>query len=399
MKPLHKIKVPALIAIVMIACGLMNPIFAWDYGNGRHGSFILITNVTVEQLYQTVRLTNDPAQYNPSDSNAIPNFQNLIITNGATLTANAWNGSTGGRIVLKVEATLSVASGSVVSANGIGYQGGGWGSQGDQGESYMGGGTESQYANYGGGGGATEYYPGFTFTSAGGGGYGSGGGSGSAGVGGGVYGDQTLATNYMGSGGGGGFAYISAPYAQVIYGGNGGGAIDITAGNLQVNGQIQANGGNYRFQVSSGSVLAGAGGGSGGSILLRTTTANLGANYVTANGGSGCGGAGNGGVGRVAINYANSYAGTTTPSAYSFQDTNSADTTVITQQPLSQTNFWSSNAVVTVMLSGPPPFTFQWYFNNVPISGATNQSLNLIDLNFTNQGYYCVAISKGVCKN
>ena len=104
--------------LVLLFC-IMNCSYAWDYGNGRHGTYVLTTNTTIEQLYQTVRLANDPVQYNPADSNAIPNFQNLIITNGATLTANPWNGSTGGRIILKVEATLSVASGSIISANGI----------------------------------------------------------------------------------------------------------------------------------------------------------------------------------------------------------------------------------------------------------------------------------------
>jgi hypothetical protein len=79
----------ALLALwLALFFGMVNFGFAWDYGNGRHGTYILTTNTTIEQLYQTVRLTNDPAQYNPADSNAIPNLQNLIITNGAILTAN-----------------------------------------------------------------------------------------------------------------------------------------------------------------------------------------------------------------------------------------------------------------------------------------------------------------------
>ena len=105
-------------------------VYGWDYGNGRHGSFVLTTNATIEQLYQTVRLTNDPAQYNPADSNAVPNFHNLTVTNGATLTANAWNGALGGWIVLKVMGTLSIAADSAISASGIGYRGGGYTTQG-----------------------------------------------------------------------------------------------------------------------------------------------------------------------------------------------------------------------------------------------------------------------------
>src|SRR5947209_6459976 len=38
---------------------------SWDYGDGRHGSFVLTTNATIEQLYQTVRLSSDPAMYDP----------------------------------------------------------------------------------------------------------------------------------------------------------------------------------------------------------------------------------------------------------------------------------------------------------------------------------------------
>jgi hypothetical protein len=111
------------LAAVLLAGTLVNSALAWDYGNGRHGSYVLTTNATIEQLYQAVRLTNDPAQYNPADSNAVPNLQNLFITNGATLTANSWNGTSGGWIVLKVEGALVVASGSAISANAIGYRG------------------------------------------------------------------------------------------------------------------------------------------------------------------------------------------------------------------------------------------------------------------------------------
>src|SRR5258708_172584 len=73
--------------------------YAWDYGDGRHGSFGLTTNTTIEQLYLSVRLPADPAQYNPVDPRAVPNFKNLTVTNNAVLTTNPWNGTTGGWIV------------------------------------------------------------------------------------------------------------------------------------------------------------------------------------------------------------------------------------------------------------------------------------------------------------
>ena len=103
-------RIPALLLALFF--GVAGRAFAgWDYGNGRHGYFVLTTNATIEQLYQTVRLSNDPAQYNPTNSNGIPNFQGFTITNGATLTANQWDGSTGGRIVFKVQGKLSIAAG------------------------------------------------------------------------------------------------------------------------------------------------------------------------------------------------------------------------------------------------------------------------------------------------
>ncbi len=394
-----KLKVNIIRSIAMISAlllalffGFANCGYAWDYGNGRHGIYVLTTNATVDQLYQTVRLPSDPAQYNPADSNAIPNFQILIITNGATLTANPWNGSTGGSIFLKVQSTLSVASGSAISANGEGYRGGGQTYPGTgccdvgvQGESYAGSQNASSGANNGGGGGGGLYgtsngNPIYFY--AGGGGYGGNGGSyynsfyGYGGIGGGTYGTPALDTVYLGSGGGGN------PSGSNPNGGNGGGAIAINAGSLQVAGQIRAAGSN-----------SGGGGGSGGSIKLSVATANLGTNQIVATGGIG---SSSGGDGRIAIFYAENYSGTSSPTAYTFFDTNSDNVTVITNQPAPQISFLDSNVVFSVGENGFPPLFFQWNFNNVPIPNATNQTLSLFSLDFTNQGNYSVAISNVV---
>ena len=147
MKPSERVKQSGTTGAALWLCLLLVSAtcgFAWDYGNGRHGSFVLTTNATIEQLYQSVRLTNDPAQYDPANTNAVPNFQNLIITNGATLTASAWDGSAGGRIVLKANGVLFVAADSSVSASGGGYRGGG---PSQQGESYAGSQSTSTAAN------------------------------------------------------------------------------------------------------------------------------------------------------------------------------------------------------------------------------------------------------------
>ncbi len=379
--------------------GFLNCGYGWDYGNGRHGSYVLTSSTTIEQLYQAVRLTNDPVQYNPADSNAIPNFQNLIITNGAILTVNAWNGSSGGRIVLKVEASLFVASGSGISANGIGYRGGsqsysGYGSYyaGIQGESYTGNQTVSPNANYGGGGGGNSCgssggsplsYGG------GGGGYGGGGGGtiqgfcGYGANGGGAYGDGAIDTDFLGSGGGGTFSS-----GETGAGGNGGGSINLVVGNLQVSGFVQCN----------GAAGTSGGGGSGGSIVMRVSKAFLGTNTVTSTGGAGGGynNNGGGGVGRIAIYYAEGFSGSTSPTAYALLDTNSDNVTVFTNQPAAQISSLGSNVVFSVGESGFSPFFYQWYFNNTAILGATNQTFLLANLAFTNQGNYSVAVSNVV---
>jgi YD repeat-containing protein len=363
----------------------------WDYGNGRHGSFLLTTNATIEQLYQTVRLANDLGQYDPTNTNAIPNFQSLIITNGATLTANPWNGSVGGVVTLKVQATLFIAAGSAISVSGIGFRGGG-GSQ--QGESYTGSQASSTSANYGGGGGGLYYAAGpFVYDdSAGGGGYGSGGGNGSIGQGGGTYGTATISTLYLGSGGGGGVnGGPNGILGATLIGGNGGGGVQMQVGNLQVQGQIQANG------SAGGTGAGGGGGGSGGSISLFVASAALGTNAITASGGGGGYSAGaSGGIGRVAVGYAESYTGATTPTAYTFCDTNSDNVTVITNQPTTQTNVLGTNVTFNVGVYGLPTLYFQWNFNNVPIPGATNQLLLLPDIALTNTGNYSVTISNAV---
>jgi hypothetical protein len=355
-----------LMLLLALLFSFVNCGYAWDYGNGRHGTYVLTTNATIDQLYQTVRLPSDPAQYNPTDTNAIPNFQILTITNGATLTANPWNGSTGGTIALKVQGALAIANGSAVSANGLGYRGGsqalvgGQYIEGIQGESYTGSPNTSSGANYGGGGGGGQYgesngNP--IYFGAGGGGYGGNGSSyynsfyGYGGIGGGTYGTPSLDTVYLGSGGGGN------PSGSNPNGGNGGGAIVIDAGNIQLNGQIQANGNN------------GGGGGSGGSIRLRAATALLATNQVSAVGGNG------GGDGRIMIGYAESFSGVTTPAAYTLLDTNSDNVTVITNQPAPQIEFSWIECVFQRRCLWFPTLFFQWNFNNAPIPNATNQIL------------------------
>ena len=53
----------------------------------------------------------------------------------------------------------------------------------------------------------------------------------------------------------------------------------------------------------------------------------------------------------------------------------------------------SSNAVFSVAAQGTPPFSYQWLFNGTHINGATNASLTLNGITWTNDGVYSVVVS------
>jgi YD repeat-containing protein len=280
-----------LLTLLITSIALLQAAYSQSYGDGRHGSFTLKTDSTIEQLYLSVRLPTDPPQYNPQDASAVPNFKNLTIINNATLSALPWNGTSGGWLVCYVQGVLSVESGSTISATGLGYSGGGPGQNGP--------------GPGGGGFGST------TNATGGGAGYGSpGNAGGSGGAGGGAYGVDTLTPIHLGSGGGGNSSDAA--------GGGGGGIIILNAGRLLVAGNLVSNGSNGQGWDNNGLRVGfngGAGGGSGGSILLRVVSSNL-ANVTALGGGGGPGrlngspSGGTGGVGRIRIEYA---IGTITP--------------------------------------------------------------------------------------
>ena len=55
----------------------------------------------------------------------IPQFGNVTVQAGATLTAAAWDGSQGGIVAFRASGTVAVAAGAAISADGLGYRGGG----------------------------------------------------------------------------------------------------------------------------------------------------------------------------------------------------------------------------------------------------------------------------------
>lgn len=65
---------------------------------------------------------------------------------------------------------------------------------------------------------------------------------------------------------------------------------------------------------------------------------------------------------------------------------------VIVSQPQNQTVSVGSLAIFSVVVTGSPP-TYQWTFDGNAISGATNSSLMLFDVQSSNAGLYAVAVT------
>jgi len=58
-----------------------------------------------------------------------------------------------------------------------------------------------------------------------------------------------------------------------------------------------------------------------------------------------------------------------------------------------ETAIWGTSATISVGAVGNGTLTYQWYFNGVPIEGATLPSLNFSSIQFTNGGLYSVVVS------
>ncbi|HEV2434581.1 MAG TPA: immunoglobulin domain-containing protein, partial [Verrucomicrobiae bacterium] len=68
----------------------------------------------------------------------------------------------------------------------------------------------------------------------------------------------------------------------------------------------------------------------------------------------------------------------------------------ITSQPTNQTVVVGQTATFSVSAGGTPPLSYQWTFDTTNIAGATNASLVLNDVQFTNAGNYAVIVSNAV---
>ncbi len=247
--------------------------------------------------------------------------QYTTATTSSTLTAGAWNGSTGGVLALDTTSTLTLNG--TVSVDGLGFRGGigiqrggGAGASTDVVNSSAAGnggtkaegiaGTPSQVTTSNGypggdvdrgapgnaGGGGTDGHPSANDENSGGGGGGNGG---AGGVGGntwssnlatGGYGGVALTAGagrvFLGGGGGAGTGNnFTAPNSN---GAAGGGIVLVRAASVGGAGSITANGAAaYNLTANDG----GGGGGAGGTIMVTTTSGSLTGATLTANGGRG----------------------------------------------------------------------------------------------------------------
>ena len=234
-------------------------------------------------------------------------YTNVTVYSGATWTAKAWNGTTGGILAFLANGSVNVQG--TISSLGRGFAGGLGNNNsgtGYTGEGYLGLGSDTTnfYSKSptnpgagqgggvaaigsGGGGGGGHGTTGTNASYSGASGYTTNGGS--------SYDSADLTHMTLGSGGGGANQWEQYPGNSEYggSGGNGGGIIFITGASIIVTGNLNSNGQNGYNSTTGGTY--GGGGGAGGAILLKSYDLILGSSLVTAVGGQG----GTGDVGHI----------------------------------------------------------------------------------------------------
>ncbi|OQX51291.1 hypothetical protein B5M47_01090 [candidate division CPR3 bacterium 4484_211] len=261
----------------------------------------------------------------------VPQYGNVSISSGASITAPAWNGYQGGIVVFRAQGTVNIAGDIDVSAKGYrgGYHGASSNCDGAQGESYKGKDTTNTCYGYGakklakeGGGGS--------YICGGGGEYAgnstnsddwNGDGGDEYARHGETYGQADLSTIFFGSGGGGqwdGSEGGGCGSQTISDGGNGGGIVFIYANQITSSTEGILSQGQSTSGCQRGSFTYGSSGGAGGSIFLMAEDISGTAGFADATGGSGNHSpqrsGGDGGDGRVRLVYS-SLTGSSFPSA------------------------------------------------------------------------------------
>jgi Concanavalin A-like lectin/glucanases superfamily len=300
-------------------------------------------NTTSKEITFTTAIINSYDGTTPSNQKIllqrVPNYTTITLDSSDSITTTAWDGLSphvsgavayySGIVVLRASDTITVGSGTSITASQKGYRGGIETAYTNiqspsialQGEGEPGSGSRSVSANgQGAGGGDSTGASGWN-SGGGGGGYAAAGTAGTTGAGhgggagGSSAGDATLTTLRFGGAGGAGGEY-TAPFSNT--GGSGGGIIYIATPKLTVTGTMSANGG--AGSTATEYADAGAGGGAGGSIYIASPDVSLGSSLVTASAGSGgtghssSGSGGAGSVGRINVK-TNSTGAATSPTA------------------------------------------------------------------------------------
>ncbi len=361
------------------------------------GTLTLKNNLTHSYLNQAYNGTTGQYTYQII---YVPVYYDLRL--GATISAPAWNGSTGG-VMIFVATDYLYFNNQTISAAGAGFRGGatrqlsgGTGFHGDyttmstvnnnggKGEGLAGtprfinnaatlldngssnegypSGAEARGAPGNAGGGGTDYDPSQNDQNSGGGGGGNGGAGGGGGnswstnqpvggFGGAAFAQASASRFVMGGGGGGGTSNNGTGGSNGIYssGVAGGGIVIIEAGAISgaTAGTIDVSGASgYTNVQNDGS----GGGGAGGSVLIWADNAasDLSALTVTANGGAGGSNSGSGamhgpgGGGGGGVIYSNRAIGTTSASAGSAGTTyNSSNYGAVSGNSGSVTQIWT----------------------------------------------------------
>lgn len=267
----------------------------------------------------------------------VPQYAEVTVNSGGTLTAPPWDGMSGGILALRASVAANIAGTATMA--GRGYRGRSHGcifrcGDGSAGESALGPGSSSTSANGNGGGGGGR---GADCGMGAGGSYGTSGEPGPSGSGGTcsaaghpggepglIVGDPDLEQALL-FGGAGGEGGADEDGAYPGAGGNGGGIVVLMAPTVIVQGAVTVDGapggtGSNDACGAFGCGMGGGGGGAGGAIWIVADDVALGSDRATAGGGTGasctCGGsdpAGDGGMGRIAVR-ASSVSGSTVPS-------------------------------------------------------------------------------------
>ena len=235
----------------------------------------------------------------------VPQYTNVTVQSGGSLTVSDWNGSIGGFAVFLVQNTLDVQVGGSIYLRGKGYRGGLKGYGGGQNHGARGGtwygysGVKDYHQWYGAGGGGHWYREGSSGPDAGaaggGGGHGTEGAQGQqwsyayGGRGGETYGTSNMSKIYFGAGGGGGGGDDDgSDQGDGGNGGDGGGSMIAYARSVVVNGSIDARGNNGANAWDPGDGEPGAGGGgAGGAVYIVSEAQTIADGAITVAGGAG----------------------------------------------------------------------------------------------------------------